>query len=268
MPGPASAHLDGSNLLIKHWQNGTTLNELPSPLRPSTYAEGYTIQQLIKRLSNQPLFGWKIAATSLAGQQHINVDRPLAGHILYERVTPLGEAVSLGPNRMLVAELEFVFRVGKALPKRDKPYKVDEVMDAVDGLFLGVEVPDSRFADFVKVGAAQLIADNACADKFVLGSGVDNEVVNWRDRDLAAHVVKGYKADGSVERVGSGKEVLGDPRVAMTWIANELCEHGMMLEKGQFVTTGTCVVPIPVKAGDRVIGDFGDFGTIEVDFAE
>jgi 2-keto-4-pentenoate hydratase len=149
-----------SDILIEHWQNGTTLQTLPEELRPADTADGYKIQEHILRLTKAPLFGWKIAATSAAGQQHINVSRPLAGRILRERVTQVKDAVPLGPNRMQVAELEFVFRMGKTLQPRAIPYQTEEVMEAVDGMFLGVEVPDSRYEDFTKVGAASLIADN------------------------------------------------------------------------------------------------------------
>lgn len=174
------------------------------------------------------------------------------------------DAETVGPNRMQVAELEFVFRMGKTLEPRAMPYNEEEVMDSVDGLFLGVEVPDSRYEDFTKVGAAQLIADNACADRFVLGPEV---TADWRSKELPAHIVKGSKMDGSINsRLGSGAEVLGDPKLALTWLANELSEHGIELAKGQFVTTGTCIIPIPVKPGDVVIGDYGDFGIVRIPF--
>ena len=242
----------------------STLPNLPESLRPADSAGGYDIQRYVEKLSDNPIFGWKIAATSSAGQQHINVTRPLAGRILAERVTKLGEPLPLGPNRMQVAELEFVFRIGKTLSPRATPYGTEEVMAAVDGLFLGSEVPDSRYSDFSIAGAAQLIADNACADRFMLGPEV---VVDWRGKDLAAHQVTGWSTDGT-KRVGSGAEVLGDPRLALTWLANELSEHGMELEEGKFVTTRTCIVPLPVKPGDSVTGDYGDFGSIQVDFVK
>ena len=84
---------EASDLLIDHWQKGTTIPLLPESLRPTDNAAGYEIQQHVLRLTKQPLFGWKIAATSAAGQNHINVSRPLAGRILQERVTKLGEPV-------------------------------------------------------------------------------------------------------------------------------------------------------------------------------
>lgn len=252
-----------SDILIGHWQNGTTLAELPSNLRPTSIAQGYEIQSHIKRVTTSPLWGWKIAATSIHGQKHINVDRPLAGHILAERVTPYGEKVPLGSNRMKVAELEFAFRVGKDIePRALGVWDMDEVMDAVDGLFLGSEIPDSRYEDFVTVGAAQLIADNACADRYVLGP----EVKDWKGKDLIEHKVRGWIEGTGEMREGKGGMVLGDPRIAMTWIANELGKYGMTLRKGEFVTTGTCVFPLSVKPGDRLIGDYGEFGKLEIDF--
>lgn len=263
----AESAKEASDVLISHWQKGTTLRELPKHVQPAESADGYAIQQHILRLTSKPLFGWKIAATSTAGQHHINVTRPLAGRILHERVSRGGETVSLGPNRMGVAELEFCFRIGQTMKPRSDPYSISEAMDLVDGLFIGVEVPDSRYEDFTKVGAAQLIADNACADRFVIGPEV---AVDWRSRDLTQHEVRGWKKNDEkfAVRSGSGKEVLGDPKIAMTWIANELSNHGMELAKGAFVTTGTCVIPIPVKPGDVVVGDYGDFGKIEVAFGE
>ena len=37
---------------------------------------------------------------------------------------------------------------------------------------------------------------------------------------------------------GHGKNVLGDPRVALTWLANELRGLGIPLRAGEVVTTG------------------------------
>jgi 2-keto-4-pentenoate hydratase len=55
-------------------------------LRPRDRAEGYAIQAALENYSAASLFGWKIAATSEAGQKHINVEGPMAGRILSETV--------------------------------------------------------------------------------------------------------------------------------------------------------------------------------------
>ena len=159
-----------SQILHDHWRAGTKLGGLETSLRPRDRAEAYAIQAAIEIQSGGKLFGWKIAATSEAGQKHINVDGPMAGRILPETVIADGGTASMAGNEMRVAEPEFAFRMRTDLPPRHSPYTVQEVLDAVDTLHPAIEIPDSRFSDFVGAGAEQIIADNACAHLFVLGA--------------------------------------------------------------------------------------------------
>jgi 2-keto-4-pentenoate hydratase len=243
-------------------REGRHADAIPAAYRPRTRTEGYAIQALSEDWSPKRRWGWKIAATSVAGQKHINVDGPLAGRLLAEAVVPEGAPVALGANRMRVAEVEFVFRMGRALTPRSSPYAGDEVRASVAALHLGVEIPDSRYLDFVNAGAPQLIADCACAHLFVLGREV---AAGWREYDLSACAVQGRTSAGVVHD-GGGANVLGDPRLAMTWLVNELCANGLTLEEGQFVTTGTCITPLPIGPGDVVVADYGPFGTMQVRF--
>src|SRR3546814_6886424 len=105
---------EAADLIWRHWQAGTVMAALPDELRPESRAEGYAVQAGLERFSDKPLFGWKIAATSVAGQRHIGVDGPLAGRILAEQVHAPGAAIGIGHNRMRVAELEFAFRDRKS----------------------------------------------------------------------------------------------------------------------------------------------------------
>ena len=249
-------------ILWRHWQQSTRLDELPPRCRPGSRAEGYAIQAEVAKLSGQKTVGWKIAATSAAGQQHIHVDGPMAGCLLAARALESGASISLAGNHMKVAEAEFAFRMGRSLPKRAERYGVAEVLDAVASLHPAIEVPDSRYADFTRVGAAQLIADLACASWFVIGPAAR---ADWRDRDLAQHSVAAY-CNGVLAGQGSGANVLGDPKSALAWIAGELCAYGDGLRAGDVIITGTCLTPVPVSAGDTFKADFGELGVLEVGF--
>jgi 2-keto-4-pentenoate hydratase len=66
--------------------------------------------------------------------------------------------------------------------------------------------------------------------------------------------------------IGHGKNVLGDPRIALAWLANELRSLGITLRAGQVVTTGTCHPPLPIQSGDRMEVDFGVLGKVSVGF--
>ena len=220
------------------------------------------MQAHLERRSGRQLFGWKIAATSRAGQAHIAVDGPLAGRLIGEHAIESGGTLPFGANHMRVAEAEFAFRMAKDLPPRPNRYTTEEVMAAVGTLHLAIEVPDSRYRDFARVGAPQLVADDSCACFFVLG----DEAMGWRGVDLAAHPVAGHK-NGAVAERGSGANVLGDPRVALAWLANDRAARGDGLKAGQIVTTGTCIKPMTIAPGDRVVADFGALGRVRVQFS-
>jgi 2-keto-4-pentenoate hydratase len=207
--------------LNDHWRAGTKLESLDASIRPQGRLDGYAIQAALGGHSTGKLFGWKIAATSEAGQKHINVSGPLAGRILAETV-----------------------------------------IDSGGTLHPAIEIPDSRFSDFVGAGEAQLIADNACAHLFVLG---DATSADWRACDLIEERPVVTLRGG--RHIGHGKNVLGDPRKALAWCANELRALGITLRAGEVVTTGTCCTPLPIQAGDLFAADFGVFGKVSVGFS-
>jgi 2-keto-4-pentenoate hydratase len=248
--------------LSDHWRAGTKLENLDAAIRPRDRAEGYAVQAALAKHSTGKLFGWKIAATSEAGQKHINVSGPLAGRIFTQTVVADGGTASMKGNEMRVGEAEFAFRFARDLPPRANSYSVQEVLGAVSTLHPAIEIPDSRFGDFVRSGEAQLIADNACAHLFVLG---DPTSADWRERDLVEErpvvTLRGEK------HIGHGKNVLGDPRVALAWCVNELRALGITLREGEVVTTGTCCTPLPIQAGDVFAADFGSLGKVSVGFS-
>ena len=260
--------LQAASQLWRHWQEGSTLDQLPEHCRPLSRAAGYAIQARLPEASGREVLGWKIAATSAAGQAHINVSGPLAGRIFSGQVLAAGAEVPAKGNRMRVAETEMAFMMGQNLPARDTPYTEQEVMAAVRGLHPSIEIPNSRFAEFTQAGEAQLLADNACAHQFMLGQAAAD---GWRTLDLSSHPVHAQvtRRDGSRwTRQGSGAAVLGDPRTALTWLVNELSAIGVGLKAGQFVTTGTCMVPLEISEGDSVLADFGPLGTIGMRFGD
>jgi 2-keto-4-pentenoate hydratase len=248
--------------LSGHWRAGTKLACLDTSIRPRDRADGYAIQAALATHSPGKLFGWKIAATSDAGQKHINVNGPLVGRVFAETVIADGGIASMKGNEMRVGEPEFAFRFARDLRPRANPYSLQAVLDAVGALHPAIEIPDSRFSDFLSAGEAQLIADNACAHLFVLGAATN---ADWRRRDLIEE--RPVITLSGRQYIGHGKNVLGDPRVALAWCVNELRALGITLREGEVVTTGTCHTPLPIQAGDLLAADFGVFGKVSVGFA-
>lgn len=140
--------LDRAAEVIRHcWNSGDVVDYVKADLWPDTPEQGYVVQSLMAELRGEPVVGWKIAATAIAGRDHINVDRPLAGRLFPSICHLDGAVIPFGRNRMAVAETEFVFTLGKDLPPRQAPYTDEELADSILTLHPGLELPDSRFRD-------------------------------------------------------------------------------------------------------------------------
>lgn len=236
------------------------INRLPAALRPVNKRDAYAIQAGILQFSKAPLFGWKIAATSPAGQAHLGLNEPIAGRLLAEGILRSGAECSLEANMMRCAESEFAFRFSQSLNPRCQPFSIAEVLECVEDLLPAIEVPDTRYSRLEVVGAEQLIADNACDNILVLG---DPAPSFWRELDLNAHDVISFFNDDR-KYYGTGANVMGDPLRALQWLVNELSDQGIAIEAGQIVTTGACVPPQTIAPGDHIVTNFGSLGEVSV----
>ena len=65
-----------------------------------------------------------------------------------------------------------------------------------------------------------------------------------------------------------GARLLGDPLIALTWLANELSLLGIGLRAGDWASCGTCMVPLEALPGDRVVADYGTLGRVELGLSD
>lgn len=254
-----------AELLFEARTRHARLAELPEAVSPKTPEEAYACQdELVRKLIQHyggHGIGYKIACTNVTAQRQLNVDGPFYGRMMSAFCFDTPARIDASQFFMRVVEAEFAFRMGKDLPTRSTPYQRNEVADAVEGVLPGIEIVDSRFDDWTTIGVKSLIADNACHAAWVRG----RLVTDWRGLDLAAHTVR-LTVNGSLHREGSGRAVLGHPLNALTWVANRLSSHGLGLQAGQYVTTGVTMEVYMGQPGDRIRGDFGSLGVVDLDF--
>ena len=254
--------MDAAKLIWDCWQTGKKIEKFPDDISPKTRKEAYEIQKCYEKFSNSGIVGWKIAATSVEGQNHIGVSGPLAGRILKERVFTPKDKLNFAGNKMAVAEPEFAFKMGTTFKPRKSDYNLEEVMNGVVSLHPSIEIPDSRFINFSLVGELSLIADNACAHDFVIGPSMPNL---WQSTKLSDHNIT-ISVLNKKSHQGKGSNVLGDPGIALTWLINELSKNNITFYEGMLVSTGTCAKPIEVSPGDTVNVDYGILGNMTVSF--
>src|SRR5690242_12991053 len=106
------------------------IRELPAPIRPSTPAEAYRVQdQLVERLLAHyggSFIGYKIACTNVIAQRQLKVDAPFAGRLLSAFFHESPARVDAGQFFMRVVEAEFAFEMSRDLPPTSAPRSRDE----------------------------------------------------------------------------------------------------------------------------------------------
>lgn len=240
------------------------------PVELSGTEEAYACQEaLVSKLIGHyggHGIGYKIACTNVTAQRQLNVDGPFYGRMMSAFCFDSPAQIDAGEFFMRVVEAEFGFLMARDLPPRSAPYSVEETAAAVAAVLPGIEIVDSRFDDWTTIGANSLIADNACHAAWVKG----RLTADWRGIDLGEQKVwlnvTGAEGEAKLHREGSGRAVLGHPLNALAWLANQLSAHGRGLEAGQYVTTGVTMEVYMGQRGDRIHGDFGPLGVVDLIF--
>lgn len=245
--------------LVSADRTGERLDALPAGLRPATLAEGHAIQDAFARHWGAPVAGWKIGATSAAGRGMLGVDGPLSGRLFADRLYAPDDEVPLAATAMGVVEVELAFTFGRAVAPRDGGWTRDAVVEAVDALHVAVELPQTRFREVGRAGAAQITADNACGGSLLLGPPLAPRL--WRDRDLAT-VAGRVRVAGGVAALGVGANVLGHPLDALLWLVRDVTGRGLTIAEGQVVSTGSVTPPPAVQRGAQVLAELGELGQV------
>jgi 2-keto-4-pentenoate hydratase len=224
-----------------------------------TMADGYAVQQELLRLllaDGDRVVGYKVGLTSLAMQRMIGVDSPDYGPVLASTVFPNGALVPADAFVAPKVEAEIVLRLGA--PLRGPGVTVAQARAAVDGVIAGLEIVDSRIADW-RIKLADTVADlasngaMALSDTVVPPDGLDPRLIG-----MVFH--RGDELLGTA----AGAAALGDPVAVLAWLANTLGEFGVGLEAGHLIMTGALLGAVPMTPGEEFTAEFDRLGTVSV----
>ncbi len=231
----AEQERDLARLLAAPRREGRARSGLDPRLVPPDPASAYRIAGMVEEELGWAVAGWKIAAFKEELQRELRTDAPIYGRVFAPSVRPAPVIVTHAEQCNPIPEVEFMVRLGKDLPPRDKPYTIEEVTDAVASLHPGIELAECRFIhDDAFPPLPAILADGAGAGSLCFGPAIEN----WRETDIANLEVVLY-CNGTGRRSGTAAAVIDHPIVPAVWLANELSRTGVGLKAGQMISTGT-----------------------------
>ena len=222
----------------------------------------YAVQQeLISRRieAGAVVVGRKIGLTSPAVQRQLGVDQPDFG-VLFADMDMSSEPI-VPSHRLLQpkAEAEIAFVLKDDLD--GEVLSSEEVSSAVDHAVAALEIVDSRIADW-DLTIADTVADNASSGLFLLGADrLTLDEFSPRDATMRMY------ADDTLVSEGDGKACLGDPLLALTWLARTAAAYGNPLRAGQIILSGALGPMVPAPPGTRIRAEIAPLGEVSATFS-
>jgi 2-keto-4-pentenoate hydratase len=223
--------------------------------------QAYAVQhEVIRRrvAAGGVIVGRKIGLTARAVQHQLGVNQPDFGFLFADM--DVSDQPEVPMRRLLQpkveAEVAFVLKgdlVGNVVT-------AEQVADSVDYAVAALEIVDSRIADW-DLTIADTVADNASSGLFVLG---ENRLT--LDAFAPREVTMQMTADGESVSRGSGLACLGDPLLALLWLARTAAAFGEPLRAGQVILSGALGPMATVTPGVRIEAELKPIGTVSATF--
>ena len=250
-----STATQAARLLLAVRRGAPRLAALPAALAPQTLAESYAIQHALLDELGSDIAGWKASLSSVDEgicaplPACAVLDAPAYAAMLQPRV------VGFAP---CATEAEIAFRLGHDLPPLAGGARYDRasVSAAVASAHAVIEVISSRYLDEAAVPTFGRVADSYMNLLLVVGPSCPG----WRQLQVETLPLE-VRVDGIPVHQGRGGHPLGDPLLALVWLANHLSQLGRGLRGGEIVTTGSCSGAQSIRPGQTVSAYFTGLGT-------
>jgi 2-keto-4-pentenoate hydratase len=225
-------------------------------------ARAYRVQEqlvAVRVADGDRRVGRKIGLTAASVQAQLGVDQPDFGTLLASMQVGQDELVASGRLLQPRIEAEVAVVLGADLVSADPT--VEEVAAAVSGVRAALEIVDSRIAGW-DIRITDTVADNASSGLFVLGDA-ELTLEEVRPAEVSMELLR----DGEVVSTGTGAACLGDPLVAVQWLARTAVALGQPLRAGEVVLSGALGPMVPVTPGDRYVARISGLGEVRAHFA-
>jgi 2-oxo-hept-3-ene-1,7-dioate hydratase len=249
-----------AQLLLTAERDRKPITQLSSAWPAITFEDAYAIQNEVqsqKMAEGRKLIGHKVGLTSKAMQQSSQINEPDYGHLLDDMMIADGAKVPHANYCAPRVEVELAFILGK--PLKGPGAGLTDVLRATEYVVPALEIVDARVQNPRKI--FDTISDNGAAAGIVTGGRP------IRPMDVDLRWVGGIMyRNGEIEETGLAAGVLGHPALGVAWLANKLGQHGVTLEVGHLVLSGSFTRVVWAQKGDTLHGDFGPLGGVALQF--
>lgn len=217
---------------------------------PVSIEQAYAVQRAVwlQQVGAARPGAWKAGAPNRQSE-------PSAAAVFPQRIARSPACFSRTDFNTLGIEAEIALRFARDLPVQDAPRPGEEILAAIAGAHVAIELVDSRLLNPQEAGPLWRLADNLVNGGLVIGP----EIPDWRNLDFAALTVRVH-GNGTCLAETLGRPPLDDLFHCLPW----WIDHIGGVKAGDVVTTGAWNGMHPVCLPAVVSVEFVGVGRAEV----
>lgn len=242
---------EAADALLSRRLNHQITARLAPALRPQTLEDAFAIQQaMVDKLMDKQIDsvgGWKCALP--------DADKLIASPIFASTVFNQSPCPIKLDNGVCKIEPEIAFRFKQDLPARTEPYSDEQIVAALGGAYLALELIQSRYLAPDEVSYLEHLADGLFNQGVFLGPKISLE-----QAFVASEI--NFTLTQSVSEKKAGQHPHQFPQRPLFWLVNFLRQRGIDVKAGQVVITGSYAGVMEVQPNVEFSLQYGELGSV------
>lgn len=207
--------------------------------------------------NRQHRLGWKIGFNMAADQQRLGLPSAMVGYLSAQQRLASDSIYTVPAGAQLLAEPEVALLLGHDLPANASTAEADAAIAAYSAALELVDTRRSVNDDMEEILAGNLFHDRVLLAEPRLAPG------RYARQQLALSLCVNHEERRTLE----SQRVADDFSALILTVANTLAAHGERLQRGDWIITGAAAKPVAVQAGDEIVLQMGELGSLRLTLA-
>lgn len=243
--------------LITAFKKNELISEPNDLIFPANYKEAEEIQDtVISTLKLEPA-GWKLGASNYSARNALNLQRPFSGLITAQNLLSNDVCLSRGKMDSVGVECELVAVFGETLPVLNTPYSADVILNALEGLGVGIEIPQTRYLELGIYGGLALVADNGAAHW-----GIRPNTLFPAELLEGKNLQSQISLNGNVISEGDISALVSSPIELLTDHVNRMAFRGYGTQEREVIFLGSLTPYTKLNSPGKVVASIENFGDV------
>ena len=242
-------------------QQAKALDKFPGTV-PDDLETAYQIQDLAIDLWGQAIGGWKVGRIPLDLEEGFGIDRltgPVFANLIFPSASGAVQDMPMFVGGFAAIEAEYVAVIARDAPADKQSWSLDEALEMISDLRIGVEIASSPLATINELGPAAVVSDFGNNYGLIVGPSIKD----WRTR-----AIESMQSTSTINQLpvghGGAFKLTGGFIRSVQFQLELSASRNRPMRAGDVIATGQTTGIHDIKVDQSGIADFAADGSLGV----